>query len=62
MLHYANPATGQNDITMVVFDLRIFQLELQQMNMPTQAFQELLNVENTKMQQNLDGAVAVGEV
>ena len=61
MLHYANPATGQNDITMVVFDLRIFQLELQQMNMPTQAFQELLNVENTKMQQNLDGAVAVGE-
>ena len=62
VLHYANPATGQNDITMVVFDLRIFQLELQQMNMPTQAFQELLNVENTKMQQNLDGAVAVGEV
>jgi len=61
VLHYANPATGQNDITMVVFDLRIFQLELQQMNMPTQAFQELLNVENNKMQQNLDGAVAVGE-
>jgi hypothetical protein len=62
VLHYANPATGQNDVTMVVFDLRIFQMELQQMNMPTQAFQELLNVENMKMQQNLDGAVAVGEV
>lgn len=61
VLHYANPVTGQNDVTMVVFDLRIFQLELQQMNMPTQAFQELLNVENSKMQQNLDGAVAVGE-
>ena len=61
VLHYANPATGQNDVTMVVFDLRIFQMELQQMNMPTQAFQELLNVENSRMQQNLDGAVAVGE-
>jgi hypothetical protein len=61
VLHYANPATGQNDVTMVVFDLRIFQMELQQMNMPTQAFQELLNVENSKMQQNLDGGVVAGE-
>ena len=62
ILHYANPVTGQNDVTMVVFDLRIFQMELQQMNMPTQAFQELLNVENAKMQQNLDGGLGTGEV
>ena len=32
------------------------------MNMPTQAFQELLNVENAKMQQNLDGGLGTGEV
>lgn len=62
VLHYANPATGQNDITMVVFDLRIFQLELQQMNVPTQEFQALLNQEQVKMQQNLDGVVSAGEV
>ena len=61
VLHYANPATGQNDVTMVVFDLRIFQMELERMNMPTQAFQELINIENTKMQQNLDGGVVAGE-
>jgi hypothetical protein len=57
VLHYANPATGQNDVTMVVFDLRIFQMELQQMKMPTQEFQALLNQE----QQNLDGGVVAGE-
>lgn len=62
VLHYANPATGQNDVTMVVFDLRIFQMELEQMKMPTQAFQELLNAENAKIQQNLDGGVVAGEV
>lgn len=62
VLHYANPATGQNDVTMVVFDLRIFQMELQQMNMPTQSFQDLINSENAKIQQNLDVAVVAGEV
>lgn len=62
VLHYANPVTGQNDVTMVVFDLRIFQMELEQLNMPTQAFQELLNTENAKLQQNLDGGVVTGEV
>jgi len=62
LIHYANPATGQNDITMVVFDLRIFQLELQQMNTPTQEFQSLLNNEGIRMQQNLDGVVSTGEV
>ena len=61
VLHYANPVTGQNDVTMVVFDLRIFQMELEQLNMPTQAFQELLNTENAKLQQNLDGGVVAGE-
>ena len=62
VLHYANPVTGQNDITMVVFDLRIFQLELQQMNTPTQEFQSLLNNEAMRIQQNLDGVVSAGEV
>ena len=62
VLHYANPITGQNDVTMVVFDLRIFQLELQQMNNPTQEFQTLLNNEAIKIQQNLDGVVSAGEV
>jgi len=62
VLHYANPQTGQNDVTMVVFDLRIFQLEMQQMNMPTQEFQALLNKEALKVQsapieQNIEGAV-----
>lgn len=61
VLHYSNPVTGQNDVTMVVFDLRIFQMELEQLNMPTQAFQELLNTENAKLQQNLDGGVVAGE-
>ena len=62
LIHYANPVTGQNDITMVVFDLRIFQLELQQMNTPTQEFQSLLNNEAMRIQQNLDGVVSAGEV
>jgi len=28
ILHYKNPATGLNDVTMVVFDLRLFQQEI----------------------------------
>jgi len=62
VLHYANPYTNQNDVTMVVFDLRIFQHELQQMNKPTQEFQALLNQEALKMQpiqQNLDAEAVV---
>lgn len=31
ILHYQNPETGLNDVTMVVFDLRLFQKELKQM-------------------------------
>ena len=57
VLHYANPLTGQNDVTMVVFDLRIFQQELLQMNQPTQAFEDLLAQESLKIQhsqQNID--------
>ena len=52
VLHYANPLTGQNDVTMVVFDLRIFQQELIQLNQPTPAFEDLLAQESLKMQQN----------
>lgn len=60
VLHYANPQTGQNDVTMVVFDLRIFQLEMQQLKMPTQEFQALLNQEAVRVQnmqeQNIEGS------
>ena len=28
MLHYKNPETGINDVTMIVFDLRLFQQEM----------------------------------
>jgi hypothetical protein len=28
LLHYQNPETGMNDVTMIVFDLRLFQREL----------------------------------
>tara|TARA_R100000152_G_C6772071_1_gene198813 strand:+ start:582 stop:1535 length:954 start_codon:yes stop_codon:yes gene_type:complete len=66
VLHYSNPVTKQNDVTMVVFDLRIFQHEMEQMNIPTQQFQALLNQEAIKMQQNnqteqnIDGSVVAG--
>ena len=36
VLHYENPATGLNDVTMVVFDLRLFQKEIADMG-PTLA-------------------------
>ena len=32
-----------NDVTMIVFDLRIFQQELAMMNQPTPAFQQMMN-------------------
>jgi len=43
MQHYANPVTGENDITTITFDMRMFQKELLEMNQPTPAFQEVLN-------------------
>ena len=43
MQHYSNPSTGENDITTITFDMRMFQKELLEMAQPTQAFQEVLN-------------------
>jgi len=43
ILHYQNPQNGMNDVTMIVFDLRIFQQELAMMNQPTPAFQQMMN-------------------
>ena len=42
LMHYKNPETGLNDVTMIVFDLRMFQKELNEINQPTQSFQDVL--------------------
>ena len=63
ILNYKNPATGINDVTMVVFDLRIFQNEMEQMNMPTAEFQALLTQQQNLIQQpNLDVEGLSGQV
>lgn len=46
IIHYKNPVSNKNDITMVVFDLRIFEHELAMMNRPTQAFQNMMSNQN----------------
>ncbi len=62
ILNYKNPETGVNDVTMVVFDLRIFQSELSQMSMPTAEFQALLNQQQSLIQQpNLDVEGTTGQ-
>jgi hypothetical protein len=43
MQHYTNPVSGENDITTITFDMRMFKKELLEMNQPTPAFQEVLN-------------------
>ena len=43
IVHFADPDTGENDITMIQFDMRQFKKELLAMNQPTQAFQDVLN-------------------
>ena len=44
MLHYTNPVTGENDITTITFDMRMFQKELMDMTRtPNIPFQEILN-------------------
>ena len=43
MQHYTNPVTGENDITTITFDMRMFQKELLEMNRPNVAFQDILN-------------------
>jgi hypothetical protein len=63
ILNYKNPATGINDVTMVVFDLRIFQNEMEQMNIPTADFQALLAQQQNLVQQpNLDVEGLSGQV
>ena len=47
--------TDVNDVTMIVFDLRIFQQELQALNTPTQAFQDLVAQQNIDSTQGLGG-------
>ena len=32
LLHYKNPETGINDVTMIIFDLRLFQKEMATMS------------------------------
>jgi len=53
LIHYQNPVTKQNDVTMVVFDLRIFEHEMAMMNQPTAAFQNMMGVQNTLEQEPL---------
>ena len=63
ILNYKNPSTGINDVTMVVFDLRIFQNEMEQMNMPTAEFQALIAQQQNLIQQpNLDVEGLSGQV
>jgi hypothetical protein len=59
-----NPLTGVNDLTVIVFDLRMFQHEMEQMNMPTAEFQALLAQQQAMVvpQQNLDVEVGTGQV
>jgi len=52
MQHYANPVTGENDITTITFDMRMFQQELLEMTQPTQAFQDVLNQQAQVIQPN----------
>lgn len=43
MQHYVNPVSGENDITTITFDMRMFQKELRDMTAPSVAFQDILN-------------------
>jgi len=62
--HYNNPLTGQNDITTISFDLRIFQHELAMEQQSTPAFQALVQqqVNQTLNQNPLEQeSIGVGE-
>ena len=50
MQHYTNPVTGENDITTITFDMRMFQKELLEMSQPQPAFQDVLNQQAQVMQ------------
>ena len=45
--HIPNPETGNNDITMIQFDMRMFQKEIFEASQPTPAFSNMLNGVNT---------------
>ena len=54
IIHHTNQLSGLNDVTMVIFDLRIFQHELEMANTPTAAFQALMQQQlnaNTQLEQ-----------
>ena len=54
IIHHTNQLSGLNDVTMVIFDLRIFQHELDMANTPTAAFQALMQQQlnaNTQLEQ-----------
>ena len=55
LIHHTNKLTGLNDVTMLIFDLRIFQHELEMANTPTAAFQALIDA-NTQLQQPPPGS------
>ena len=62
--HYTNPLTGQNDITTVSFDLRIFQHEMALEQQATPAFQALVqqHVNNAIKQNPLEQeGIGIGE-
>ena len=62
--HYNNPLTGQNDITTVSFDLRIFQHEMLLEQQATPAFQALVQQQvNQVVNQNphVQESIGVGE-
>lgn len=60
ILNYENPVTKQNDVTMIVFDLRIFQQELAVMNQPTPAFQAMMGVDVTNQKPHEEVPLGVG--
>ncbi len=61
ILHYKNPSTNINDVTMIVFDLRIFQEELNAMNQPTAAFQQMMMGQMIQQKSLEEQPLGVGE-
>ena len=61
ILHYKNPSTNVNDVTMIVFDLRIFQEELNAINQPTLAFQQMMNPQIIEQKGIEEQLLGVGE-
>ena len=55
LTYIENPLTKINDLTIIIFDLRMFQAELNVLNTPTQAFQDLVAQQNIDSTQGLGG-------